>query len=90
MRNSIFETESYRGTGIRTISAAAVTTLILSATSAMAVVFIMANFGEITAAIAIHVAGLLTSWFPIMVAAVLGIWFLLRLQWNIRRIFRGW
>lgn len=51
-RNNIFEQETYRGTGIKAMSAVQLTVIILSAISVIAAVYIVANFNEITARMA--------------------------------------
>ena len=49
----IFEQESYRGTGIRTMSGVILTRIICSVISGVAAIGIIANFGTVTARIAI-------------------------------------
>lgn len=66
-RNNIFEQETYRGTGIKTMSAVQLTVIILSAISVIAAVYIVANFNEITARMAIFAANILTSGMPLIV-----------------------
>lgn len=60
MRNngSIFEEETYRRPGIKEVSAVGLTTFGLSLISFIGVIFIVANFDEVTAKIAVFVAGL--------------------------------
>ena len=60
----IFEQESYRGTGIRTMSGVILTRIICSVISGVAAIGIIANFGTVTARIAIFMANLLSSWIP--------------------------
>ena len=67
---NIFESENYRGAGVRTISAETIVASILTVLSALGVVFIIANFDEIMAMIAIWMADFLTSVFPILILAV--------------------
>lgn len=87
---NIFESENYRGAGVRTISAETIVASILTVLSALAVVFIIANFDEITAMIAIWMADFLTSVFPILVFAVIIICFMVRRKQRARRRFWRW
>lgn len=52
----IFEQESYRETGIRTMSGVILTRIICSVISGVAAIGIIANFGTVTARIAIFMA----------------------------------
>ena len=63
MRNngSIFEEETYRRPDIKEVSAVGLTTFVLSLISFIGVIFIVANFDEVTAKIAVFVAGLVSS-----------------------------
>lgn len=92
MRHSgdIFGTESYRGTGIRTVSNVTVTTIVLSLISVVAAVYVIANFGELTAKIAIWMANFLSSGFPILTILIAIVCFVMRLKWKMRRRFLGW
>lgn len=92
MRHSgnIFETESYRGTGSRTVSGVTAVTIALTAVSILAAVYVIADFGDITARIAIWMANFLSSGFPILVIIVAFIYFVAKLKWKIRRRFWGW
>lgn len=92
MRHSgnIFGSESYRGTGIRTVSGVTVTTMVLSLLSAAAAIYVVANFGELTARIAIWMANFLSSGFPILVTIVAVVYFVMRLKGKMRRRFWGW
>lgn len=92
MRHSgnIFGSESYRGTGIRTVSGVTVTTMVLSLLSVAAAIYVVANFGELTAGIAIWMANFLSSGFPILVAILAVVYFVMRLKWKMRRRFWGW
>lgn len=92
MRRSgnIFETESYRGTGIRTVSGTAVVTITLTAVSVLAAVYIIANFDELTARIAIGIANLLSSGFPILITGIAIIGFVMKLKRKMFRRFRRW
>ncbi len=87
MRRSgnIFETEHYRGTGIRTISGASAVAVALTAVSVLATVYIIANFREITARIAIWTANFLSNGFPILAIVAVVIFFVMRLKWKMRR-----
>lgn len=87
---SIFGSESYRGTGIRTVSGVTVTTMVLSLISIAAAIYVVANFGEITARIAIWMANFLSSGFLILVVVVAIVYFVMRLKWKMRRRFWGW
>ncbi len=87
---NIFEGENYRGAGVRTVSAETVVASILTVLSALAVVFIIANFDEITAMIAIWMAGFLTSVFPILVFAVIITCFVAITKRRARRRFWRW
>lgn len=87
---NIFGSESYRGIGIRTVSSVTVTTMVLSVLSVVAVIYVVANFDELTAEIAIWMASFLSSGFPILVAIVAVVYFVMRLKWKMRRRFWGW
>lgn len=92
MRRSgnIFETESYRGTGIRTVSKVTAVTMALSVISILAAVYVIANFGNLTARIAIWMANFLSSGFPILITVVAIIYFVMKLKWRMCRRFWGW
>jgi len=87
MRHSgnIFESENYRGTGIPRLSPATITTIILSAVSFLAAVFMIASFDEVTAQIAIWVAGFLSSAFPVVVLILAVIYLLAKMKWKLLR-----
>ena len=87
---NIFESENYRGAGVRTISAETIVASILTVLSALAVVFIIANFDEIMAMIAIGMADFLTSAFPILILAVAIICFMVITKRRARRRFWRW
>lgn len=87
---NIFEGENYRGAGVRTVSAETVVASILTVLSTLAVVFIIANFNEITAMLAIWMAGFLTSVFPILVFAVIITCFVVITKRRARRRFLRW
>lgn len=87
---NIFESENYRGAGFRTISAETVVASILMVLSALAVLFIIVNFDEITLMIAIWMAGFLTSVFPILVFAVIIICLMVIIKQRTRRRFWRW
>lgn len=87
MRTSrnIFESENYRGTGIKTVSGVTAVTMAFSAISFIAAVFIIANFRTITAQIAIWMANLLSSGFPILITVIVIIYFWTKLKRSIHR-----
>lgn len=85
--NSIFGTENYRGTGIRTVSGIKAVTIALMAISVLAAVYIIANFGELTAKIAIWMVNFLSSSFPVLITVVAIIYFVTKLKWKMRRHF---
>ena len=87
---NIFERESYRGTGVRNVSGVTITLVICSVLSVLAAIGIIANFGEVTARIAIFIANLLSSGFPILIVIVALGYFLLRLRMKLHRRFWGW
>ena len=87
---NIFEQESYRGTGVRTVSGVTLTLIICSALSGLAAISIIANFGAVTARIAIFMANLLSSGFPILIVIAAVIYFVVRLKWKLRRSFWRW
>lgn len=87
---NIFEQESYRGTGVRTVSGVTLTLIICSALSGLAAISIIVNFGAVTARIAIFMANLLSSGFPILIVIAAVIYFVVRLKWKLRRSFWGW
>lgn len=86
----IFEQESYRGNGVRTMSGVTLTLIICSVISGLAAISIIANFGAVTARIAISMANLLSSGFPILIVIVAVVYFIVRLRWKLRRSFWGW
>lgn len=87
---NIFEQESYRGTGVRTMSGVTLTLVICSVLSVLAAINIIANFGAVTARIAIFMANLLSSGFPILIVIAAVVYFIVRLRWKLRRSFWGW
>lgn len=86
----IFEQESYRGTGVRTMSGVTLTLIICSVISGLAAISIIANFGAVIARIAIFMANLLSSGFPILIVIAAVVYFIVRLKWKLRRSFWGW
>lgn len=92
MRRSgnIFEQESYRGTGVRIMSGVTLTLIVCFVLSGLAAFSIIANFGVVTARIAIFMANLLSSGFPILIVIVAVVYFTMRLKWKLRRNFWGW
>ncbi len=92
MRRSgnIFETDCYRGRGIRDYSGNQILTIVLSIISLIAVIYIIADFDKVTARIAIGIANLLSMGLPVL-AVLLGIMILVgRLSRRMRRSFWGW
>ena len=89
-RGNVFEKESYRGTGVRTLSGERLTLIICSVLSGLAAFSIIANFGAVTARIAIFMANLLSSGFPILIVMAAVVYFVVRLKWKLRRSFWGW
>lgn len=87
---NIFEQENYRGTGIKTMSGATLALVVCSVLSGLAVFSIIANFGAVTAGIAIFMADLLSSGFPILIAIMAVVYFIVRLKWRIFRSFWRW
>ena len=83
---NIFESENYRGAGVRTISAETIVASILTVLTALGVVFIITNFDEIMAMIAIWMADFLTL-FPILILAVAIICFMVITKRRARRRF---
>ena len=86
----IFEQESYRGTGIRTVSGVMLTRIICSVFSGVAAIGIIANFGTVTARIAIFMADLLSSGFPVLLVIAVIVYITVRLKWRLRRNFWRW
>lgn len=86
----IFEPESYRGTGIRSMSGVTLTLIICSVLSGLTAISIIANFGAVTARIAIFMANLLSSGFLTLIVIVAVVYFTARLKWKLRRGFWGW
>ena len=84
---NIFEQESYRGNGVRTVSGVTLTLIICSAISGVAAISIIANFGALTARIAIFMVDLLSSGFPILMAIAAVVYFIVWLKWKLRRSF---
>lgn len=89
-RGNVFEQEGYRGTGVRTLSGERLTLIICSVLSGLAAFSIIANFGAVTARIAIFMANLLSSGFPILIVIAAVVYFVVRLKWKLRRSFWGW
>lgn len=87
---NIFEQESYRGTGVRTMSGVTLTLIVCSILSGLAAFSIIANFGAVIARIAIFMANLLSSGFPILVVIAIVVYFIVRLKWKLHKNFWGW
>ncbi len=84
---NIFESRSYRGTGQPVFTPASITALILSVVSFLAAVFIIANYDEIAARIAIWVAGFLSTAFPVVVLILGAVYLIAKLKW---KLIRSW
>ena len=69
------------------VSAGSVVILILTAISVLAAGYIILDFENITARIAVCVAGILTSGFPILMGLILIGWIIMRFRWGMRRRF---
>lgn len=87
---NIFEQESYTGTGTRVTSDVTITAIICSVITVLAAISIIANFGTVTARIAIFTANLLSSGFPIFIVIIAAVYFFLRLKWKLYKSFWGW
>lgn len=87
---NIFEQERYRGAGVRAMSGVTLALTICSVISALAALGITANFGAVTAQIAIFMANLLSTGFPILIVIAAVVYFTVRLKWKLRRSFWGW
>lgn len=89
MRHSgnIFERESYRGNGIRTVSGVTVVTLILSLISILAMIYVIAHFDQLTASIAIWIARFLSNSFPILLILIIFSYLIMKWRWR-RRYWR--
>ena len=84
---NIFNQERYRGTGVRSVSGVTLTLIICSVLSGLAAIGILANFGAVTARIAICMANLLSSGFPILMVITAVVYFIMRMKWKLRRRF---
>ena len=89
-RGNVCEQESYRVTGVKTMSGVTLTRIICSVLSGLAAFSIIANFGAVTARIAIFMANLLSSGFPVLIVIAAVVYFVVRLKWKLRRSFWGW
>ena len=87
---NIFEQENYRGNGIRTMSGVILTLIICSLISGLAALSIIANFGTMTARIAIFMVNLLSSGVLILIVIATVVYFTVRLRWKMHRSFWGW
>jgi hypothetical protein len=83
--DDIFEQGSCVGTGLRNMSGVKLTLIICSAISVLAAIGVIANFGPLTARIAILMAKLLSYGFPVLIAMVAVVYFIVRLKF-----FRRW
>lgn len=88
--NNIFEGESRNGKKLRMISGTTVASIILSAISFFMGIWIITNYEEISARIAIWMAGFLTSGFLILLAVIAIIYLYVRFKCRVRRHFWGW
>ena len=66
------------------------TRIICSVLSGVVALGIIANFGEVTARIAIFMANLLSSGFLVLAVVIVMIYFVVQLKWKMRRKFWGW
>lgn len=87
---NIFGSESYRGTGIRTISAVSVVTMVLTVLSVIGAIYVVANFDELTAKIAIWMVDFLSSGVLILVTILVIAYFVIKLKWKMHRYFWGY
>lgn len=85
--NNIFENESCRDNGGGTISDAGVVTIVLSAISLLAAIYIIANFEEITASIAIWMVNTLSASVPFFMIGAVILYFVLKLKCRWHRHF---
>ena len=85
--NNIFEPESHRGSGGGTLSDTGVVTIVLSVISLLSAIFVIANFGEITASIAIWVVNTLSAGVPFFMIGAVILYFVLRLKHRWHRRF---
>lgn len=92
MRRSgnIFESDCYRGTGIRNYSGNQILTIVLSIISLIGAICIIANFGMVTAKIAIGIVNLLSMGLPVLVVMIAILILIGRLNRRMRRSFWGW
>ncbi|MCR5835607.1 MAG: hypothetical protein K6G88_03785 [Lachnospiraceae bacterium] len=86
----IFKDESYRGTGIKTVSANTIVTIVLSAISVIAGIFIVANWGSITAKIAIWMADFISSGLIVLIVVGIVIYYWTKFKWKLRSRFWNW
>lgn len=87
---NIFESDRCGRTGIPALSGPQILTVILSMISFIAAICIVANFGRITAKIAIGIVNLLSSGIPVLILIAAAAVFLGRWRWRMRRAFWGW
>lgn len=92
MRRSgnIFESDCYRGAGIRNYSENQILTIVLSIISLIGAIYIIANFGMVTAKIAIGIVNLLSMGLPVLVVMTAILILIGRLSRRMRRSFWGW
>ena len=65
-------------------------TIVLSAITALMLIFVAVNFRVLTATIAIGVAEILSSGIPILMTIIAIIYFVIKIRWKMRRRFWGW
>ena len=87
---NIFKQKRCRETGIRIMTSVTFTRIICSVLSGVVALGIIANFGEVTARIAIFMANLLSSGFLVLAVVIVMIYFVVQLKWKMRRKFWGW
>lgn len=78
-----FESETYHGRGIRTTSKARASTIVLSAFSVLITIVVVAKIDDITIQIVIFVVHLLSTGSSGLIAAILTIYFIVRIKWKI-------
>lgn len=87
---NIFKTGNCRGPGKPSFSGVQILTIILSVISFIAAIFIIANFGTITAKIAVGIVNLLSTGLLIFIAVIAVIILIGRWRWGMRRRFWDW
>lgn len=92
MRNSqnMFGTDHDRRRGMPAFSGIQILTIVLSVISAVIAIMIAANFGAVTARIAIGIVNLLSTGLPILIVIGIAVFLIARIRWRMRRRFWGW